>query len=319
VLARYQAALAAPRDADRGKKVFDDQCAKCHKLEGRGYEVGPDLSTANTRADETLISDVLDPSNQLTVGYQNYTVITEDGRIFTGVLAAETATSVTLRKEEGVEQTILRKDVDEMAASPLSMMPEELEKEVSPQEVVDLIAYLRRTTGAPLPPVVTLFEDDPALVEQLIHGRGVAAIDTADRFSGKASLAMTPLQRFNLRIPGWAYRIVEKPGPGEFRYIRFAWKSRGGEGVMIELAGNGDWPPPDKPLWRYYSGKNTTGWQAVQLDGKVPTDWVIVTRDLWKDFGEFTVTGIAPTALGGEALFDHIELLRSLDDAGPKQ
>ena len=80
---------------------------------------------------------------------------------------------------------------------------------------------------------------------------------------------------------------------------------------MIELAGGGKWPPPEQPLWRYYSGQNTTGWQAVQVSSKPPQNWVVVTRDLWKDFGGFLLTGIAPTAMGGEALFDRIELLRS--------
>ncbi len=82
---------------------------------------------------------------------------------------------------------------------------------------------------------------------------------------------------------------------------------------MMELANDGNWPPAEKPLWRYYSGNNTTGWAAVQVDPKPPDQWVVVTRDLWADFGTFTLTGIAPTAMGGEALFDRIELLRTLD------
>lgn len=56
-----------------------------------------------------------------------------------------------------------------------------------------------------------------------------------------------------------------------------------------------------------------TGWAAVEVAPEPPHQWVVVTRDLWKDFGPFTLTGIAPTAMGGVALFDRIELLRSLD------
>ncbi len=145
ILARFQAALGLPRDPLRGKTVYQEQCAKCHKVGDTGYVVGPDLSVIKSKTDEMLVSDVLDPSNLLTAGYQNYTVVTEDGRIFTGVLAAETATSLTLRKEEGAEQTILRKDIDEMEASTISMMPEDLDRQVTPQDVVDLIAWLRET------------------------------------------------------------------------------------------------------------------------------------------------------------------------------
>ena len=311
VLARYQAALGNARDAVRGKAIFQEQCAKCHKLGDTGFVVGPDLSVIKSKVDEMLITDVLDPSNLLTAGYQNYTVVTEDGRIFTGVLAAETATSVALRKEEGAEQTILRKDIEEMAASAISMMPEDLDRLVSPQDVVDLIAYLREAFGPPLPSAVTLFDEDSAFAAVLAEGDGTASADQEAPFSGSFSLSITPPQRFSLRIPGWEYPIRENPAPGEYRYLRFAWKSRGGRGVMIELAGDGKWPPVDKPVWRYYSGKNTTGWAAVEISSQPPGEWTVVTRDLWKDFGDFTLTGIAPTAIGGKAWFDKIQLLRT--------
>ena len=80
---------------------------------------------------------------------------------------------------------------------------------------------------------------------------------------------------------------------------------------MIELAADGAWPPADKALRRYCAGRNTTGWQSVEVSPTPPTDWTMVTRDLWRDFGEFTLTGLAPTAMGGPALFDTIELLHS--------
>jgi putative heme-binding domain-containing protein len=313
VMGRYIAALAKPRSVDRGKQVFEKQCSKCHQVQGKGFVVGPDLSSSTRRSDEMLVSDVLEPSNQITAGYNQYSVITEDGRIFTGVLAAETATSVTLRKENAVDDVILRKDIEQMAASTNSMMPENLEKEVTPQDVADLVAYIREAFGPVPPPLVSLFEDDSAFTEILNEGQGKARMELGDKFSGAASLRMAPLQRSNARIPGWQYRIAENPGPGEFRYFRFAWKSLGGHGVMIELAGDGQWPPAEKPIWRYCAGKNTSGWAAVPVAPQAPAEWTTVTCDLWKDFGAFTLTGIAPTAMGGDALFDRIELLRSLE------
>lgn len=315
VLARYTEALALPRDAVRGQAVFQRQCAKCHRVKEQGYVVGPDLANTIQRTDEMLVSDMLDPSNQLTAGYNSYTAVTEDGRIYSGVLAAESATHVTLRREEGKEDTILRKDIEEMAASRTSLMPEKVEQEIKPQEMVDLIAYLRQAFGPQLPAQVMLFDDDPAFAAQLHEGEGRATLETADRFAGQASLRMAPLQRSSLQIPGWQYRIVERPAPGEYRYLRFAWKSCGGTGVMIELASDGKWPPADKPIWRYYSGQNTTGWAARQVAADAPQQWVEVTCDLWKDFGTFTLTGIAPTAMGGDALFDRLELLRELPAA----
>ena len=82
---------------------------------------------------------------------------------------------------------------------------------------------------------------------------------------------------------------------------------------MIELANSGNWPEPTDQNFRYYAGKNTTGWQAIKLDDDVPADWVVVTRDLWADFGDSTITGVAPTVMEGPALFDSIELLHSID------
>ncbi len=313
VLARYTAALQGPRDPKRGQAVFEQQCAKCHQVQGKGFVVGPDLSSIIRRSDEMLVSDILDPSNQITAGYNQYTVITEDGRIFTGVLAAESPTSVTLRKEQAADEVILRKDIEVMAASTNSMMPENLEKEVSPQDVADLIAWLRQAFGPPAPSAVTLFDDEEAFVALLVEGEGKASLETADRLSGTAALRIAPPQRYCTKVPGWEYRIAEKPGPGEYRYLRFAWKSQGAVGVMLELAASGQWPPADRPLRRYCAGQNTTGWAAVQVAPQAPSQWTVVTRDLWKDFGPFVLTGIAPTAMGGDALFDRIELLSSID------
>jgi hypothetical protein len=79
---------------------------------------------------------------------------------------------------------------------------------------------------------------------------------------------------------------------------------------MLELAADGRWPPAERPLRRYHAGRNTTGWQSVVISPSAPREWTVVTRDLWEDLGDFTLTGIAPTAMGGDPLFDHIELLQ---------
>ncbi len=320
---RYREALAGARDATRGEAVFEKVCAKCHRLKNQGAQVGPDLSAAQNRADESFLLDMLQPGAKITAGYRTYVVADVAGRVFTGVLASETATSVTLRNAadqgvasdapQAVEQTILRKDIEAMKASDQSIMPDNLEEDVSPQDAADLIAYLRKTLGPAPPPSLTLFEDDQSFVAALNEGAGTATLEPRDKFTGAAALRVTPPQRYSPQIPGWEFRIRENPAADEFRYIRLAWKTRGGAGVMIELAADGGWPAPGTPLRRYYSGKNSTNWKATRVSERPPTEWTVITRDLWKDFGNFTLTGIAPTAMGGEALFDRIELLRSLD------
>ncbi|HQZ64498.1 MAG TPA: c-type cytochrome [Planctomycetaceae bacterium] len=316
---RYQAALVGPRDATAGKLVFEKTCSKCHQLGKDGFTVGPDLDSVRTRPDESLLLDILDPSSTINPKFVTFTVATINGRIASGLLISESATSMTLRREKNETETILRKDIEEFLASSKSLMPEGIEKEISPQQLADLIAYLRESLGPSIAAGKMLFDDEPSFIEALNGGDGTATLISTDKSSGEVALRMTPLQRSSPLIRDWNFRIVETPKPtqrGEpeqFRYLRFAWKTVGGHGVMFELADSGNWPPADKPLRRYYSGKNSSNWSATQVSPDPPEDWTTVTVDLWNDFGEFTLTGIAPTAMGGPALFDRIELLRTLD------
>ncbi len=313
VMARYQPALSLPRDPARGKSVFLANCSACHLLEGVGKSTGPELIAATKgRADETILLDILQPSALITVGYRTYTVVTKDGHNLSGILAAENATSVTLPDEDGLPQTVLRQDIASFQASDVSLMPANFDALLSPQDVADLLGYLRQLAGPPPGPVMPLFDDEATFLEQLKEGNGTADLVTDQVHHGTAALRITPPQRYATTIPGWQFAITEKPGPGEYRYLRFAWKSPTGSGVMLELANRGTWPPPDSPAFRYFAGQNTTGWRAHRLGANPPRVWNTVVVDLWRDCGEFILTGIAPTAIGGAAFFDRIELLREL-------
>ena len=95
-----------------------------------------------------IILELLDPSGQIQAEFRNYIVETVDGRIFNGLLASETATSVTLIQEKGVLVSILRKDIEVFEASGQSLMPSNLYEQVSPEDAASLIAYLRREFNA---------------------------------------------------------------------------------------------------------------------------------------------------------------------------
>lgn len=342
VIKRYTAALALPRDPKHGEAVFMKTCAKCHKLGNKGLEVGPDLLAVRTRPDESLLADVLDPSGSLARGYTSYAITTTDGRVHTGLLAGEAATSVTLRNAAEttpknpnaavVENTILRKDIEEMRAMSKSLMPEGLEKDLAPQDVADLIGFLRQSLGPVVGANVVLFDDQPEFLKMLHEGEAKISLTRDDKHVGDVALLVTAGQRFSPMIPGWHYQIVENPAaadktaasekdpnstpgkPGKYRYLRFAWKSAGAKGVMLELAASGSWPAANSKQRRYYSGQNTTTWAATEVSPDNPVEWTVVTVDLWRDFGDFTLTGIAPTAMGGPALFDGIELLPAVTD-----
>ena len=129
-------------DARRGIAVFSKVCGQCHKIHGQGQEVGPDI-TSNGRASlEQLLSNVFDPSLVIGAAYQARTLRTTDARIVTGLLVEDSEQRVVLKVQGGKVETIARADVDAMKVSELSLMPEGLEKQLQPQEIADLFAFI---------------------------------------------------------------------------------------------------------------------------------------------------------------------------------
>jgi putative heme-binding domain-containing protein len=144
IVAVYRASLELKTDATRGKAVFTKNCTICHRLENEGFEVGPDLLSAlRNKSPEQLLNDILDPSRDVDLRYLNYQITTRKGQVFSGLIAADTASSVTLRRGEKAEDTILRDQIEEIQATGKSLMPEGLETQLSKQDIADLIAYLQ--------------------------------------------------------------------------------------------------------------------------------------------------------------------------------
>lgn len=174
--------------------------------------------------------------------------------------------------------------------------------------------------GGPPPALYRLFEDESSFLARLTEGGGKIALESADRYSGTASLSVTPDQKFRSKLPGLGVNIAENPGEGEYRYLRFAWKKRGGANILLQMAANGAFGPQRGaagPSFRYEAGlsQNPFNAAAVRIDEKLPAEWTVVTRDLFADFGAFHLDGLALTASDGEAaLFDQIYLARTADD-----
>jgi putative membrane-bound dehydrogenase-like protein len=131
-----------PGDPTRGQLVYNKVCGQCHKLHGQGQEVGPDI-TANGRSNyDQLLSNVFDPSLVIGASYQARTILTADGRVITGLLAEDTPQRVVLKVQGGKLETVARGDIEEMKVSELSLMPEQLEKQLKPEELADLFSLL---------------------------------------------------------------------------------------------------------------------------------------------------------------------------------
>jgi putative heme-binding domain-containing protein len=148
VVAQYQAALTLAAKTTEGQAVFEKNCANCHQLAGKGYAIGPNLASSPARDPAALLAHILDPNQYVLPNYVQYVVVDKQGRSYTGLLAAQTATSITLKKEKDEAVTILRSDVDELATTGKSLMPEGLEKNIPPQEMAHLLAYLKDTAAS---------------------------------------------------------------------------------------------------------------------------------------------------------------------------
>jgi quinoprotein glucose dehydrogenase len=146
-------ALKTPGDVARGRAVFASAalaCAKCHKVDGQGGDVGPDLSGVGRQfGRRDLAESVLHPSRRVREGYGQVTVRTKGGEVHTGVLRGETAEELILVDGEGRRRRIAKEDVERRRAGELSMMPENLRASMSLADFADLMAYLEALKAAP--------------------------------------------------------------------------------------------------------------------------------------------------------------------------
>jgi hypothetical protein len=159
--------------------------------------------------------------------------------------------------------------------------------------------------------VYTIVEENVSdTITKLTSGVGTLTKDTINAYYGEESLKLggTNANKYNANMPGWEFKIVEKPvAANEFRYITFAWRKDGGTGIMIQLNGS-----PNAWNHRYHSGANAPNYLSTQISTTSPAQWEVVTRDLFQDWGAFTLNGIAFTPWNGTAgYFDSIYLHKS--------
>jgi putative heme-binding domain-containing protein len=139
---RMRGELAArPGSFEHGQKVFEFQCSKCHKFEGKGHEVGPALDGAG-RDIEYLLINILDPNRVVGAPYFLRVVSLKNGRVETGLLLAEDESTLTLKGENDAQKVIAKKDIEELSVQEKSLMPEGLANAMTVQDFRDLVRYL---------------------------------------------------------------------------------------------------------------------------------------------------------------------------------
>jgi putative membrane-bound dehydrogenase-like protein len=143
VVTKYQPALELTGDPVRGQAVHQKICMQCHRAGTTGHAVGPDLVSVQNKSPDDLLIAILDPNREAQPIFVSYTASTEDGKVYTGIIAAETAASVTLRRAEAKEDVVLRNQLEELVSNGVSLMPEGMEKDLTPQQVADVIAFIK--------------------------------------------------------------------------------------------------------------------------------------------------------------------------------
>ena len=129
-------------DERSGKVAFTNTCAKCHKLFNEGAAVGPELTGYERDNIRYWIENIVDPSAQIRDEYLAFVVDTKDGRTLTGIIAAQDKVTVTLKLSDAQQVRLAREQIEELRASPISIMPEDVLKDLNDQQIRDLFAYL---------------------------------------------------------------------------------------------------------------------------------------------------------------------------------
>jgi putative heme-binding domain-containing protein len=142
VVDHYRKSLQWPGDLPRGRQLFRQHCAGCHRVEGWGEPVGPELSSLAQKGADYLLTNILDPNLEVNPQFLNYVVLLHDGRTTSGMIVDESAASLTVQRADKERQSLLRSEIDQLRNTGRSLMPEGLEQSLSPQDMTDLLQYL---------------------------------------------------------------------------------------------------------------------------------------------------------------------------------
>ena len=142
-LQQYGKALDLRGDPIRGRQIFEEVCSRCHRIGSDKSPFGPDLGTVKNRTTEELLSDILEPSKSIAQNYELYVIQLESGPMLEGIISEQTPTTVTLVRNDEQKQVLRRAEIRSIYAAQLSAMPEDLDREISVQEMSDLLVFMK--------------------------------------------------------------------------------------------------------------------------------------------------------------------------------
>jgi putative heme-binding domain-containing protein len=152
VVQQYKAATLRSGDVMRGKQVIVTSCATCHRIGMAGVSIGPDIGDSAMKPALQLLADILDPNRAIDANYVAYTAVTLSGKVHQGLIRSESDNGIELLTADGKTVTILRDELDSLISGK-SLMPEGFERQISVEQMADLLTYLRNwrsvDTGSP--------------------------------------------------------------------------------------------------------------------------------------------------------------------------
>ena len=144
IIKEYKQSLTLTGDPTAGKLVYEKNCSVCHTVGGTGgVAFGPDLGTIRNRRPESIMGDILDPNLSIADGFDVWVIELKSGETVQGLITSETPTALTIGNYGGHKQVIARKDIQSLKTIGISSMPAGLEKEISQQNMADLLAFIK--------------------------------------------------------------------------------------------------------------------------------------------------------------------------------
>jgi putative heme-binding domain-containing protein len=232
--ARY--AREHPGDPARGRALFFEPdgagCARCHRARGAGGDIGPDLSDVGGKYERALlIESVLDPSRQIVEGYRSEVIATADGRIFSGLIRAQSDRELTLVDAEGRRHVVAKGDIEDRQSGATSLMPDGLTVGLSPSKFADLIAYLQTLRAA------RMSTPGSGVTGPIALPPGFSSDRVATGITGATAMAVAPDGRIFICEQTGTLRVVKDgtllPEPFAILDVDSAWE-RGLIGVTLD-------------------------------------------------------------------------------------
>jgi putative heme-binding domain-containing protein len=140
-------------DPAAGQAVYRKHCAACHQFRGEGNKIGPQLDGVGQRGIARLLEDILDPNRNVDGAFRTSVIALTSGQVVTGLKRREEGATVIFANQEGKEFTVQANEIEEVRSSPLSLMPANLGEQIPPEQLAELVQYLRS-----MPPVTTTSE-----------------------------------------------------------------------------------------------------------------------------------------------------------------